>query len=1688
MKLPVASDPTRTSFIPEKLKTLSAKSSIKYKSDLSQYLSPYANISKSIDCMPDISDFPPQITPHIKIVPYGTGTGKTYGALKQYILLCCMRYPDRATDKILKRNKSKNNFTNGIFVTPFKNQISFDQSLVDEMLDAGITPLSLISVIDGYTSTTKMWNGGMYSIQQRLDDYEKTLSRLSSLTKNPKNNIAGWQRSHIKVLSGQIRTIKELIKEIHSLQTGITTKEAEDQIKILGQLYNRAVNLLVLIALNNNYRTQEVDMMDVEKVSDENFESDDVDYDSISTEIDGSANKEVDGVNPIAPNAVFKEIFLLAKPKPHFDDYLYTQHESRPPTLNDDDDFECVLATFKKDVLRVYGPMNYAAYMPSFICMTSAKFVMRPSMFRQSLKKDDLLWVHTSSDYSDYAELIGNKIQYKQALDAIPSSDPNASSKQLEMLKSTVMHLRTDNPSPYAVNDIDFYIIIDEANQLFKTSFEGSDFADGVVKRILDRTSITDLFSCLERKYYEFCYQPTTTIDCYEQIKYFFECMYAYLDNYCEIDPNKVFSKKPLNASDKALRENLPYLLQFNHPPNILYIDNSEAKSITSLIKNAFSVTSKKFIDKEKLEAIFVCSSGQQRYLSSNKKSENDINLYEFYQIILAALFAAIKFEATGTNKFSPQERQAFRLDLGGGMIDNGMVRQNQPLAALLAFARAHAARYKDWLISDHYMNAHPDAIIDDWVAFIQTKILFTLTHNTTFDASPDLGHQSKTFVDIRLHLITHHPEIDMLKMVSGTRNHLHIMSATSGKTHAYSDQFNIEFMKRWGSLLGVRVTLPEYDHEHHIDYRETFTAFREFRASMRQINVITYKEARDINQLVPSTKVTSSPTRISLNRNHSEKLSPAQLKSYLLAVNQSLNGARTFIAHGTHNDRALSNAVSGLLLAFQSSDTNLIIAYRMDLFKFLLASIQAQFKAPSNISRITHALHTKQTSVNFSHSIFGEFELPLLNDFLEKNASYVSLKKILNKIDTEYSYMVDFFGLSKRLNIPKNNVVRLALYDSKIARIREDYREFFEVKEIIHRGIQRTLYTTIVSYTQAAAFGLNNVIENSILEITEDVNRLMLPSLSYWTGINDKSDSRVDGLDGRHKIGNTLIYMRYLADISYYKPTRIRDFDSNLSGQEAHDLLTVEHNLQNSNTFKQSIGRVERQDSNPEFMSEIILPIDGLKEQTKINYIAYGLDASLKSTRDKTDFSFMSLNNYYVLKHGMSLLEATTTTEDQRKRLERDTAAAQRRIHDFTDGYDGFMSKLLQAARAGSQSAESRELADAAIEFDRMYRNPCILLAPKLWLKDLKDSSLLNSPLLLSKLGWHDVATYLNDMFVDLSTYTTKGALEPYQYTSNGKLTGLTDFFGRHTGNIEPYCPSKFVVSNINPASISSNDSRLQQLVAYGNMLTDHTSDLYDAENQQSLILHPAMMHMALGNLAERLFERFMQIYSGEYIEFSDMDIINRYGYELYEVFDYWLYNTSSNHWVCVDIKNFSHRENIGQTDKLLASSTRKISQISKHDLFCDSNDSELADYLSLIDGAFDGVEVMHMIFLNVRNGEYSESKRVKRDLTLNGKPISIHIHHLCLYKPVRFLDVKDRKLVVTGDYPDGSPKKIKNRKEILSINPTLLDVLSIDKTAAVDIGFGTNDSSIVDDYDLSDASTEIFLQNQPESDNASQ
>lgn len=1592
---------------------------IKEQINLSSYLSPYANTTN----VPSPQEATRNLVTHpqIKIVPLGTGSGKSYSSVLNYIHLQSMKL-DLSGRRIepLHRNKGRDNFTNGIFITPIKNQISISKTLVDEMWKEGITPVSLLAVGDIINADNTLWcsNTGI-TVERRLLDYLTVLGKIERLVKKNPQGLPTWMPSHlyllkinvIKILS-QVQGIKALNEELQKTPTKPATYNAELAMK--KSLHSKAVIALLDVLMNNQYgfynNSQEGNSSDENSLFEAQDDDEDLDSDIEQVLLNSNNLKH----EPYDEDKVYDEVFEKALLKNNFDELV-------SDTVRGSDDVKSILATLKKDILRVYAPLDFASYLPSFICMTTDKSRTKIYLHRKSHAKGKYAGKWVLRDvYYNLAELVGNKTTYLKAISSLPSNTPD--SVKAEVLRKTLLMQRQDlsgwggydDRTPFKKRDINFYIIVDECNELFMKDMIGNKISKGVVTDMLPETfSITDAMSCIERKFREFveCGEDTTIMHCYKSTALFFGFMHGYLRDYCDISVEKVLNRKINKHTGRHTADSV-FLSQFASMSNILYINNSEADTLINIAENAFTVGAKSFIDKNKLQSIYFNTKGHHGYLSLDK-GDAKVSLYEVYQVLVATIYACIKFAET--SQLTLEQKNAFFLDLA--YLDNhkSKARQNSPLQQLLTFAMTHHKEYIHWLETKTEIDN--DEVLDDWYAYIQTKLVFSLMVNKTFDTSPDEGHKTKTFIDVGLHLVTHHPELNLLRMVEGTSNHVAIMSATSGKEVAYSCQYSISFLQKWGKLLDVKVSLPEHDNFYKKDYRKIYKSLRDKQTRNRVIKVHNFDDLKQILAVLDekqTDKPNSKPLgRLSalINTQKNTYSTLNKLRTHLVDISKS-RGAdiSSTMLKGSHNDKAFDVSLAFLLLAIKQPQTSLHTSPRSALVTGFSSSILREMESKFNKKLLKTALDEKQNPI-FVHGLFGEFQLPLLNKHLEshRNDSYTTIR---NLIRDKFYYMIDFLEMKSEFDVPDDVVVRIALYDSNIDKVYMDYRTNFEVSNLTHKGCVKILYTHILSYDKVVSVGLNNTIENKVLGVTQDVNNLFLSTLSYYSIINEKDgrDFNSDTINNLNRINNALFYMRYLSDEKYrHKRTAIKNFDSNLSGDEAIEFLKREHEYHLNNNTKQTLGRTERVGGQEGFVSNIYLTTADLMKEAKIEFDSAKMNEHEVPTLNKIDFEFMSMNNMTFYEAGVKLLKQKALDEDSRKQLENDTQKAVRNILRLTESTKGspcVMTKILNIARSGDKNEQARKLADSAIRFDLAYRETTILSNPVQWKSKLV-SILEDSPDLVQEIGIpvSNLAKFIDSAYVDVSKYG-QGNFDLYQ----SKDGGLTDFFGDKQPRTDAYNPYAFVVKNM---ANTLRDSKLKlsrgyesalglrhkSLLEFNNSLVDKDSSFYANNEAKNLILHPSMLHMALGNLGEAVFSRFLELHSGAYRILSQDEVLNIFGYQSYELFDFWI-QRQDGAYVCVDVKNMSHRANKHKAKKHIDQQRSKLDKIEN------GGYDGLGRLESLSGPMFRSNNKVYHFYVNIRENADSNNRKRIVNQVVEGREVEYHTYNVCLFQTFRRSD----------------------------------------------------------------------------------
>lgn len=1615
---------------PSKEDSANKASTLRLMKLLGNYLSPYANTSPTKDNTLSLKDI--SKTPQIKIVPFGTGSGKTYSSHLNYIKLQTMGYDlgDKGLAP-LYRNSGDSNYTNAVFITPSKNQIEVDDDLLDKMNQKGITPVSFLGMADSSDSKTTLWlSNTNVTIFDRIKDYKNLLIKLIAKTNTTKKRselgLEHWVHINLSIMKSHTDQMLTKLKELQELQKDyndgkLTKKDYELRLNVVRSGYFFSVNRLVLAVLNNTTQKNvsqkkggDLDDEDAQDATQQDEVSEDgVDLASITEE----ATEEI---TPIQKHAyteaeVYEEIFKKALPKQHFDELL-------SKTAENSDDVEAIIATLKKDILRVYAPLFFSAYNPSFICMTTSKLAYAVVMHRFKCISGEFRWVCTDR-YTDFAELVGNKVEHNRAIEALPVNATNE--VKINTLREGLLKQRKFDENPnineqsiFKRKDIDFYIIIDESNTLFEKEMHGEKTgsfirgASGVVKSLMPTDfSINDVFSCIVRKFRELVASNRYKykIHCQKEASLFFLFMKQYIEKYCDIPIEKVLSEN----GDSV------FLNRFSSLSSILYINNSEADLLINIAENAFTVGAKSFINKTNLESIYLRREGHHTYLSLDQGDEESLTLHEVYQVLIAVLYACVKI--SNTNLITKQQKEAFILDLGyqsdrnysPSSTEKKSLSQNSPLHSILTYAKNHHKDFIHWLESRN-LDGDGDFVLDEWYAYIQTKLVFTMNIDKTFDTSVDEGHKTKTFINIGLCSIRHHPEVNLLRMVDGTSNHVAIMSATAGREFAYSCQHNIGFLRRWGEMLGIKVSLPEYDNFYDIDYREVFKELRELQRKNRTVKL---RDITDTEQFVDelnegSTQKAKSSARLigGGNKPNNSYHTMTKIKNHLFDVAKNMSSsADTRLYPNSPNERAFHLGILFLMHAFRQQRTSLHISLKMNVVKLFLDSIRYELRDKSNRQLLETAIENKQKPI-FVHRLFGEFQLPLLNKVLDdryaSSSSNPKASSLMKECGRSYCYITDFLDMPDDFNVPFDSVVRFVLYSSDTDKVLNNYKNYFEIDYLPYKGINKTIYTHILSYNAASSVGLNNIINNRIQCREEDIQNLFMPSLAFYTAIKSGNNKGSDSLNELSNIHNALYYMRYVADPEgSHKRILIKEFDSNLSSKEAKNFLEVEHGYHLNNSCKQTLGRIERRTGVANFESCIYIPKQNLVEQIRIEYDSASLDSRQQPTLNKIDYEFMSMtNNSFYLK-GMDIIRGESLSDYEREQLEQTTADAQMDIRDFTNGV---MGKIITLARSGDKSENHKKLADMAISFDLAYREHTILSNPPAWKAKLKQVLIDNEELVVALEHNYDfLDEVIDQMYIDASQY--KEGIHFYQ----DEQGGLTDFFGRNRIGVKPYSPHANIVKNMQQTLNNSKifdskrkpiksvlGSRLESLIRYNNSMTDCNSSFYELNDNKNMILHPSMLHMALGNLGEEVFNRFIELYKGEYRKLELNEVLDVFGYKAYEFSDFWL-KVEDGSYVCVDVKNMSHSKNKKQAKDHYAQQYRKSAKIEQ------SLSEEGLSKFS--EGLFATSNKACILYVNIReNKDATSRKRIER-YNINGRQVELHIYNVCLFQTLRYTASKD-------------------------------------------------------------------------------
>lgn len=1605
-------------------------------------------------------------SPYIKIVNFGTGTGKTYGALDRNI--------KHQVSQIKNKNIADGGFTNGVFITPTKNQIKFSKNHLRIMKENQITPLSILGAQDLQNKDTLLWGGGEVTLLSKLEGYLEVIRSISTVLydKNQSDTTpCSWQSAHIRVLKNIIlaliksfKIISEIDREMNTISKSDINYEALDkQRKRQAAHHSLLMSELSLSTLNNQTKRKKVTEAEINSDDEQDIFSDKdiVPINSTFNDKNSVKKTEINERYPIKENEVYNVIFAVALGKASFDEPLIT-------TVRGCGDWVVLLATLKSDILRVFAPLNYAAYNPSLLCMTSNKYRMQPTMYRPTYNRSEegTYWTHDSAedDSGNFAELFGGKYSHNKPLLQVRGAE-----QRLNVLQQSIFRMRAietelvgsrlvevDKRTLYQKNDINFWIMIDEATEFYSKEFYGDDSSmgrSGVIKSIFPKASITDIFSSVQRKMRELLDSKSKReVSCYQQSFEFYKRMCEYLDNYCEVDTERVFNV---------------YLKEFQ-PPNILYIDNTEADSVISIVKNAFSVQAKNFFDKQALQSIYICEKGKQRYLSVTRQSDNDMNLHEMYQIILSIIYATIFFVESDDFLTDPdnldskkltknQARKEFAIDLG--YVKNGsfnkdetLDRQNASFAQLIASEEKTLNRHKEFLKFKPMAN-ESDIEIDEWFAYVQTKMVFTLEPGASiaFEQSPSIEQQQRTYVSIQINLITHHPELEVLKTAVDTNNMVYLMSATGGKITTCAEQFDIEFLHEYGTPLGVKVITPRYDKKNDIDYPKKSKEIQDLRRSNRDVDVVDYNSMDDLFKLLPppeiSQDITSNPSArrpssVSIYRSHHDALINSLNNSNKNYYKSGKSAAFIETASATYEHYRLM--VFSILMAAATQRSTLSLSLSADTVKIVRASLEKCCSASFNKKLLKKAITDGKDVVVFTHSIFGRIELPLLNLWLKKSAKQTMKNGITNRssaetiaylciqaerrIKSEFGYLVDLKDYIPSLNVNSNAIMRLGMYDADIDKVNPDFKSMFVKSVVNENGVDRPLFTCILSYFAIAGLGLNNTVNNEISGFEEDMENLFLASGPFYSKINEADKSKEGGayrfgFNTLNKIHNILIRQRQIAK-DKNKIVTVASFDATVASKESYDSLMFEHTILKYDLLRQFAGRVERADCPTGFISKIFIPKEALCDHAKAAHLLYKFNEKGRPTQNHSDYAFMSMNSMLILARGQEIISSEKLSVENRERLEIDTEGC---VGELTEFCNYHMMAVTEAARNGD---------DDAVVFSGIYHEPCILTDTQLWVDSLKASAWIQKQVEVKEL-----CSIIDSMIVDISKYTDNSKIPVYQ-TSKG---GLTDFYGQ-TDTDREYDPVRISLPNLGNKyhykkgrKDSGKISRMEKIVAYNNDIGDEKSHLYErlhGKKRDNIILHPALMHVALGNMGERLFEKFITEYQGGYVGNNQAEIIDRFGYRFFEMFDFW-FNVNGT-WVCIDTKNHGHNEHIMRTKRIYDRADAKLKELKSYALDRDGSK----------DDWFSDSNIMHVVYVNMRVKEGTINPETKEKLMVKGKELTIHSHHLNFFQSVRWIAER---------YRYASKENHKKRQWQLTINHKLFDLLNIESDSAFESSFGS-------------------------------
>lgn len=1639
----------------------------------------------------------------LAIVNYGTGTGKSYGSIEQYLQFILATY-NKSTKKNSKtdlRLPAGVNFTNCVFTSSNKSHLKIDESQIKKLSDAGVTLVSFLSQSDLLRSNTKMWgtyhstlNRNPTTISEKINDLISSVVILKGYMFSAHHN------AQLKKIDKALRYIKEnqetyerLIAKINQLtaekknltllRNEIAALEAE--IARCRGAYFDTINRLTKTILSNDclIRKGSNDVyIDNEKEIDDFRYMVDAENDTVvkitnerwrSKTIDGESNK-----NFYDENDVVNQIFDKAIDKEYFDHPILNLIKS------DKYSHTAKLATLKKEYLRIFSPIDYCLYTPCLILLTHAKMLVGNSMYRVK-EKDNGMQEWVANSYGTMFEFIGNKESYNKSIPYVKGKE-----HQTKYLKETIYKPKKmigDNPFGESNDEIssamqlpcNFMVFIDECNLLFDNLFSVSESngikKQGVIKRVLQDMSIVDLISSAGSKissHLENLSLDEHNRSFYVEYKSFYDCIHHFF-----------FENSGVSRDEFDLDS---VFISYISKNELIHIDHTDIDSVINIIKNSYSSCTKSFINKDELKSIYINNYGSVLKISNKidpKALGSGITMYHYYYMILSVLYACHQYSKVASRLSgisNTKIREAFSRMVG--TYDSGDdQRTSYQLSNLLKDTKL-SARYIDYLRADAeptdeniggFDDFDEDQFLDVWFASIQSLLIFNLKPNTTFDGINYPEFEGKTYYDIELFLRLYDPEFEVLKALVNTNNTMYLMSATSGKERMFAGQFNLELLAEYCEDFNIQITSPiQSDEFWDRNYSEIYKSLKAIYLKQRKVDfVILPDEVGSINAI--STAIAQQ-----LDGDFDQK-KIKKLYENLLAISNKSRDANypTLSAYPKgFYEQCLFSLASFMTL----NESALIVTDNSSLTQDLIKSINDEINyekieswvdilyslvdSPNFNWRHNIQSKTKDLTISFIKASAGRFVLPLILDRIceyildfKRDANkqgvvwtdYIT-KKIINDLrqkESGLNQVIDFIDVVKDKTTGDDFVYRVVVLDNNLNQS-EKLADYLICDKTY--GVKMT--TGVLTYTASIKVGTNLLLNDRLTNTKRDIKNLYMAGYPFYTIFNERDD---DKLSSALKDIFALRYLSHNSTLIKAKELdkKLRSSEVVWEGYKTHGFLVID-------ALKQLLGRLERKildnDETRIFINESAIKIC---QQSFLDL--YYQDKDLNEVSSNfLDYEFLSLNSSKLHDIAISNLKNNVLSDDMRHALRKDTQQAAESIKSFCDNYGNNIIHQIRLFKDAEKLNDEQSIAlKDLIDFDGCYRHKDIALNPERWRDNLLATDYCNKN--------PQVKQVVSTFVIDMCHYKPDFDINPIGIYVNENT--LTDCLGERT-HYKACNQEYFFVENIQQrvdllegVSISKeNDNLYFFLLKYKKFISLYNS--YAKLHFGQYILHPVLMHMAKGNLVEFLFEQLRDVFSRQdaYRDTLQDNCFTRYtndsflgtknliyktrnnqgaiDFSLYEVFDFFIEKMNKG-WFFVDTKNNTYYENLDLTKKNLLSREAKNKILLNYSNEFFTNSSKSVD----------------VVLLNMKTSLNSDQKvkdisHTKKYEGKDGEIFTINEHTLSLFTTVRY----DKNRLLNS--LKGSESTTSYMAYGLILNPKLLSIMGITIPKELEYLFNAN------------------------------